>query len=169
MPTSRPEELIEKLEAGGEKVWPLRALAGLEGGPKTPLQRLAGYLRTDPAKAVASASLVSSAEFFKLGPTPWALVYGEAVRTGAGPAAEAMRKVPYLSPSEAALFEALVRGEKAELAKDGLDDAIYAAGCVIRARNPQLSEKERQTLLTDARARAPLLLTHPDAVSAWLP
>jgi hypothetical protein len=128
-----------------------------------PAAKVVALARRDPAAALAAAGKLTPGETGELDVHTWALVYGEAARTGARVAAALARYAPAGRARELAGF---VRGEGVLASRLPLE--VRAAAYLVRARDPALGAAERARLLDEAGRLDPLqLLT--EARASWRP
>ncbi|HET9553875.1 MAG TPA: hypothetical protein VFP50_12970 [Anaeromyxobacteraceae bacterium] len=164
----QPDKLVRRLEKDSPDQL-LRARAGLpvEAGSPTRLVKLLAAVGRDPAAALASAAALTVPEVALLDRGTWGLLFGEAVRTGAGAAAKALSRYGPIVGAELLAFQRFVKGEAAALPELDLD--LRAAAQLVRSRNASLPAAERERLVAGARHDDWLAGNVTRAIAAWAP
>jgi hypothetical protein len=167
-----PDELIAAMESESKdsKLWGLRARAGLslEGAEDlSPGVRVMSLVARNPQEAVSQAAQLAHSDLVQLSPVGWALVYGEAVRTGAEDSAKTLERAYLLDTASLELFRHFVRGAPASLEEADLTPELRAVACFVRSRNKTLPSEERRRLVEQARHEDWFQGTVTEAITSW--
>lgn len=148
------EKFLTKIpsEQGNDKTLDVyRTRAGLPlNAPvnaQLPAVKLSMALRDSPAQALTSLQEIDTAELWQLlGNDQIALLYSEAARVNDKFVQDKLKKFLSIRKNDIPVFDQYVRGENVSLENIDLDSDLLAAAYLVRSRNAQLPQQERNYL-----------------------
>jgi hypothetical protein len=165
-----PGALVERLEKTDGPRPLSRARSGLpvSGGELPPVVEVLRLAATDPAAALARAVKLPLRDTGALDAATWALLFGEASRTGEAKAEAALARAAPLVRVELDSLRRYVRAE-ADALVPGVPAVVRAAAAFVRSRNASIPAAARERLLADARRDDFLHTNVTKAIEAWAP